>query len=71
MAEEHLDYFRYKLLLSGYNMREREFIIREGQARYLNLRKQSAAGRRPLYREASWKREDRDVGKKMKKINWY
>lgn len=71
MAEEHLDYFRYKLLLSGYNMREREVIIREGQARYLNLREQSAAGRRPLYGEASWKREERDVEKKMKKINWY
>ena len=71
MAEEHLDYFRYKLLLSGYNMKEREIIIKEGRARYENLREQSATGRRPLYREACWKKQERDVAKKAKKINWY
>ena len=71
MAEEHLDYFRYKLLLSEYNMKEREIIIKEGRARYENLREQSATGRRPLYREACWKKQERDVAKKAKKIDWY
>ena len=52
-AEEHLDKFCYKLMVSGYNQREREIILKEGNARYRNLCELVEKGVRPLYRSAS------------------
>ena len=71
LAEEHLDYFRFKMLCSGYSLKEREVIIKEGKSRYVNLRALSESGKRDLYRHSSWQKEERDLVKKGKKLNWY
>ena len=71
LAEEQLDKFCYKLMVSGYNQREREIILKEGNARYRNLCELVEKGVRPLYRSASWKKEERSNEKLLKKKNWY
>ena len=68
---EHVEKFNYKMMLSGYQEGERNVIVREGMARYRNLRQEELDGKRPLYRSHVWKRERRCVNKKMKLKNWY
>ena len=48
LTEEQLDKFCYKLMVSGYNQREREIILKEGNARYRNLCELVEKGVRPL-----------------------
>ena len=68
---ELIDKLRYKMLLSGYSQKEREIIVREGEARYFNIVKQVERGDRPLYRPSQWNREDRALKKKVKEKNWF
>ena len=70
-VEEQLEFFRLKMMNSGYNLKEREVIIKEGRRRYENLREQSFSGVRPLYRESTWNSEERDMKKKKKKLQWF
>ena len=70
-VEVFLDSFRFKLLKSGYTMKERELIIREGTARYRNVVKSVSRGERPLYRSASWRKEERALGNLVKARSWY
>ena len=60
-AEEHLDKLCYKLMISGYDQRERTIILREGKARYQNLCVLAEKGVRPLYRRASFNKELRNT----------
>ena len=69
--EEMLDEFRYKLLKSGYTWEEREIIVQEGTARYKNVMKLVRRGMRPLYRPASWMKEERALGRLVKAKSWY
>ena len=64
---EHVEKFNYKMLLSGYEEKERNMIMREGIARYQNLRQEEIDKNRPLYRSHVWLREQRSVDKKVKK----
>ena len=58
-------------MLSGYTLRERELIVKEGRNRYKNVLKQVNDGVKPLYRSASLNKEERAIAKKMKGKNWY
>ena len=49
---EVIDRFRYKLMVSGYTLKEREVIVSEGVSRYVNIVKQAEIGKRPLYRSS-------------------
>ena len=70
-AEEHLDKLCYKLMISGYDQRERTIILREGKARYQNLCVLAEKGVRPLYRRASFNKELRNTQKMLKGKKWY
>lgn len=65
-----MDRFNFKLLTSGYKEQERKVIVKEGLARIKNLKAQVASGKRPLYRKASWKKEERGIQKKLKAKRW-
>ena len=45
--------------------------MKEGLSRYRNLVKLAESGSRPLYRGASWKKQQRSIGKELKKKRWY
>ena len=66
-----LDKLRYKMMLSGYSHKEREIIVKEGEARYFNIVRQVERGDRPLYRPSHWDREDRALKKKVKEKSWF
>ena len=70
-ADHHLDKFCYKMMISGYNQKERDIILKEGTARYQNICKLAAEGKRPIYRRSSWKKMERAVEGKVKKRTWY
>ena len=70
-AEEFIEKFQYKLLVSGYNQSEREDIVKEGEARYRNILDKVALGERPLYRPADWKKKERAIGKIRDKKSWF
>ena len=56
-----MDKFNFKLLSSGYKEQERKVIVKEGLARIKNLKAQVASGKRPLYRKATWRKEERGL----------
>ena len=70
-ADHHLDKLCYKMMISGYNQKERDIILKEGTARYQNICKLAAEGKRPIYRRSSWKKKERAVEGKLKKRTWY
>ena len=67
---EIIDKFRHKLMVSGYTMKEREIIVSEGVARYVNIVKQAQSGSRPLYRTSQWQREHRAIKRLIKNKTW-
>ena len=66
LMENIVDKFRHKLMVSGYSLKEREIIVKEGRNRYFNVRTLANNGTRPLYRPSSWMKEDRAIKKKIK-----
>ena len=68
---EVIDRFRYKLMISGYTLKERELIVSEGVSRYVNIVKQAESGKRPLYRSSRWQREDRALKRLVSNKTWY
>ena len=70
-AEPLLDKLRYKMMVSGYTVKQREIIISEGIARYNNVMNQVRDGMRPLYRSSSFMKEDRAIKKEAKALGWY
>ena len=71
LMENIIDKFRHKLMVSGYSLKEREIIVKEGRNRYFNVRTLADNGTRPLYRPSSWMKEERAVKKKIKGKTWY
>ena len=45
-ADHHLDKFCYKMMISGYSQKERDIILKEGTARYQNICKLAAEGKK-------------------------
>ena len=70
-AEEEIEKFEYKMMISGYNLKERGVILAEGRARYSNLLSKVNSGERPLYRPSFWQKEERAVSKEIKRRRWY
>ena len=66
-----VDKFRHKLMVSGYSIRERELIVKEGRNRYENVVQQVSEGLRPLYRPSTWEKEARALEKKVKGRSWW
>ena len=71
VAEEFVAKFNWKMMISGYSEEERRIITREGMARYGNILRKVEEGLRPLYRKATWRKEERAVQRVLKKSNWY
>ena len=65
-----MDKFNFKMLTSGYNEHERRVVVKEGLARFANLKDKVDAGKRPLYRKASWMKEERGLQKILKSKKW-
>ena len=59
------------MMVSGYNVWERNLIVTEGIASFGNLRRKAEDGHRPLYRLGNWKKLERSVDKIRKAKNWY
>ena len=70
-ADVHIQRINWKMLMSGYNVEERLSITREAFARYKNVCKLVAEGRRPMYRSSEWKKQERAVERVNKKSSWY
>ena len=71
LADKELEKFEYKMLMSGYSMRERSLILQEGRARYSNLLMKVEGGERPLYCNSSCRKEERALAKEIKKRRQY
>ena len=69
-AEEDVDKFMYKLMKSGYTVRERNIIEDEGKRRYENVLAKSLRGERPLYRSSTENKLQRYVNRKLKEKKW-
>ena len=65
-----MEKFNFKMLTSGYSEHERRVIVKEGLARVANLKDKVAEGKRPLYRKASWMKEERGIRKILKAKKW-
>ena len=65
-----MDRFNFKMLTSGYTEYERRVVVKEGLARVANLKNKVACGKRPLYRKASWMKEERGLQKILKSKKW-
>ena len=65
-----MDKFNFKMLSSGYTEHERRVIVKEGLARVTNLKAKVSSGKRPLYRKATWRKEERGIQKKLKAKRW-
>ena len=70
-AEEDVDKFMYKLMKSGYTVRERNIIEDEGKRRYENVLAKSLRGERPLYRSSTENKLQRNVNRKLKEKKWW
>ena len=57
--------------MSGYDEKDRLSILKGGFNTYNNLKDKVAKGKRPFYRPASFKKEERQRTKKDKLNNWY
>mgnify|MGYP001307886574 CR=1 FL=1 len=62
-ADEDVEKFAYKMMVSGYNGKERGQIVKEGVARYKNIIMEADKGTRPIYRSAQWNRGKRAIVK--------
>ena len=70
-AENDIDEFLYKLMRSGYSVKERKQIEYEGRRQYENVVGRVEAGERKLYRSACEDKIERSVGKKVKERKWW
>ena len=70
-AENDIDEFLYKLMRSGYSVKERRQIEFEGTRQYRNVVSRVEAGERKLYRSANEAKLERAVGKKVKECKWW
>ena len=70
-AENDIDEFLYKLMRSGYSVKERRQIEFEGTRQYRNVVSRVEAGERKLYRSANEAKLVRAVGKKVKECKWW
>ena len=66
-----MEKFAYKMMVSGYNGKERGQIVKEGVARYKNIIMEADKGTRPIYRSAQWNRGKRAIVKLRSKKDWY
>ena len=66
-----LNKFMEDLKVSGYNERERFYILRGGFKTFENVKEKSAAGERPFYRPANFNKDERKSIKKKKKYTWH
>ena len=70
-ADHHLDKLCYKMMISGYNHKERNVIMEEGFSRYQNICKLAEEGLRPMYRRSSWRKKERAIKNAVKSKTWY
>ena len=70
-AENEIDEFLFKLMRSGYSVKERRQIEFEGTRQYRNVVSRVEAGERKLYRSANEAKLVRAVGKKVKECKWW
>ena len=73
MTEEYeddvLEKLRWTMMLSGYSEIEREIIIREGKAWYINILKLVERRERQLCRPSMWKKRRKSFVKEDKREN--
>ena len=67
----HLTVFSARMQFSGYSHAFRYHVIASAIKAYENLREKENNNVRPLYRERSWNRAERDQLKSEKRLNWY
>ena len=68
---ELLSEFSVRIRTSGYNVKYRQNIIESAMKKWNHKLELDENGERPLYRHRTWKREEREKDKEIKKINWY
>ena len=69
--EKHLRKFTWKMYNSGYKESQARYIVKESIKKYDNMVKEDKDGTRPIHRDASWKRREREEIKERGKEEWY
>ena len=71
VRKEHLNNFMLKLKNSGYSTKFRTEILDSALLAYEKILSADKAGTRPIYRDRDWNKEERDIKKNNRKVNWY
>ena len=64
----HLNEFMSRLKKSGYTAQYRLQILKSAKEAYKRILEEDEKGTKPLYRNCSWNKDEREKGKRMKKI---
>ena len=68
---EFLSDFCVRMKISGYSERYRENIIKSALVAWDRMVEQDQKGEKPLYRDNTWRKEERRKEKEKKKTGWY
>ena len=71
IRNKHLNDFMVKLKNSGYNEKYRMEILDSATKAFDKRLEEDKCGTKPLFRDRSWKKEEREISKRNKKLNWY
>ena len=68
---KHLTEFMLKLKNSGYNRKYRMEILDSALKGFNKMLEDDKKGIKPLYRSRNWNKEEREIQKKSRRLNWY
>ena len=71
VRNKYLNAFMVKLKNSGYNRKYRVEILDSAMKAFEKMLEEDRNGKKPLFRNKEWMREEREASKDDKKRNWY
>ena len=71
IQQKHLNRFMLKLKNSGYGQNFRKELLDSILKAFQKMQDEDKSGVKPMYRSREWNRENRDLVKSKKKLNWW